>query len=252
MVKRNSYVDDIINSFKNVEECKKIIAQIESMIGLGNFKMKGWICSGDRNVKECINSPVQIIDENSKRMSSKELDSNNAQKVLGVHWEPESDYFQFNVTLNYDPKKRGIRMGPDLQLSDIVGGIPVTLTKRLILSWVNGLYDPIGLIAPFTVKAKIMMRKLWMSDGNTLGWDDKIPKHLQDEWNYFFIDMFDVRELYFKRCIKPLNVYCSDPVLIVFCDSSELAFGACAYVRWKLCDGAFYSRLLMAKTHVAP
>ena len=41
-------------------------------------------------------------------------------------------------------------------------------------------------------------------------------------------------------------------MLVIVCDSSALAYGACAYARWGLKDGSYRCRLMMAKTHVAP
>ncbi len=43
-----------------------------------------------------------------------------------------------------------------------------------------------------------------------------------------------------------------DPWLVVFCDASRLAFGACAYIRWQLNNGAFGVRFVAAKSRVAP
>ena len=44
----------------------------------------------------------------------------------------------------------------------------------------NSIYDPLGLAGPVTVKAKILMRQLWISD-LTLDWDDPIPSdHTKD------------------------------------------------------------------------
>ena len=64
--------------------------------------------------------------------------------------------------------------------------------------------------------------------------------------------MFEIENIYFDRCIKPLDVSDEDPVRIIFSDSSTVAFGACAYIRWKLADGSFDINLLIAKTHVSP
>ena len=38
---------------------------------------------------------------------------------------------------------------------------PQQLTKRMLLSQINSVYDPLGLAGPFTVRAKILMRHLW-------------------------------------------------------------------------------------------
>lgn len=63
------------------------------------------------------------------------------------------------------------------------------LTKRMVLSQVNGIYDPMGLVSPFTVRAKIMLRKLWAQD-KKLDWDDAMPERLRREWVTFFEELF--------------------------------------------------------------
>ena len=51
----------------------------------------------------------------------------------------------------------------------------------MVLSQVNGVYDLLGLAIPFTVKAKILMRKLWSGNAKSLGWDDPILATYRDE-----------------------------------------------------------------------
>ena len=59
----------------------------------------------------------------------------------------------------------------------------------MVLSQVNGIYDPMGLVAPFTVRAKSMLRKLWGQD-EKLDWDDAMPERLRREWVTFFEEVF--------------------------------------------------------------
>ena len=66
----------------------------------------------------------------------------------------------------------------------INNAITESISKRQILAIVNGIYDPLGLISPFTVRAKILMRKLWAY--KTIDWDDPISESLQKEWQSFF------------------------------------------------------------------
>ena len=54
-----------------------------------------------------------------------------------------------------------------------------SISKRQILAIVNGIYDPLGLISPFTARAKVLMRKLWTH--KTIDWDNPIPESLQKE-----------------------------------------------------------------------
>ena len=66
-----------------------------------------------------------------------------------------------------------------------------------------------------------------------------------------FAEMTTLNDAKFELCLTPPGTN-GDPSLVVFCDASRLAFGACAYARWKLVDGRFGRRFVAAKTRVAP
>ena len=172
-------------------------------------------------------------------------------KVLGLVWNPKLDTFKFTVRLNFSPKRKKQRTGPDLAIEDIPSEIPVCLTKRMILSQINGIYDPMGLASPFTVKAKIFMRNLWSGESKKLGWDDCIAVTRRQEWISFFKELFMMEEISFNRCIKPTRAI-DNPCLIIFCDGSDNAFGACAYARWKVEDELYESNLIASKNRITP
>ena len=44
-------------------------------------------------------------------------------------------------------------------------------TKRSVLSSISKVYDPLGLLTPYTVKAKILMRRIWGMNPKFV-WDD--------------------------------------------------------------------------------
>ena len=54
-----------------------------------------------------------------------------------------------------------------------------------------------GLIALFTAKAKILMRKLWQ-EPKQIGWDDPIPTEHKIKWIEFFEEMFQMQEVPFQ------------------------------------------------------
>ena len=66
-----------------------------------------------------------------------------------------------------------------------------------------------------------------------------------------FEEMTALNDVKFDRCMTPPGAN-GDRSLVVFCDASRLAFGACAYARWKLVDGRLGTRFVAAKTRVAP
>ena len=114
----------------------------------------------------------------------------------------------------------------------------------MILSQINSMYDPLGLAGPFTVRAKILMRRLWASD-EKLDWDDPIPEETKQQWLTFFDDLTEMNNVRFERCMRPPDAV-GDPVLIIFSDASNEAYGSCAYARWKQQSGGFASSLIVS------
>ena len=140
-------------------------------------------------------------------------------------------------------------MGPDLAEMDIPAEIPNSLSKRIVMSQLNGIYDPLGLLTPFTIKGKILMCNLWAKQYD---WDTVLCPVEAEKWIDFFQEMLQVKLLKFPRSIKPANASEKKPILIILSDASKDAFGCCCYVRWELTDGKFASNLLTAKGRVAP
>ena len=190
-----------------------------------NFHIKGWIISGDQK------PIVNIYDK-------------DLQKVLGVSWKPSLDTIQFEIRLNFSKKVKNQRMGPDLAEMNIPADIPNSLTKRIVMSQLNGIYDPLSLLTPFTIKGKILMRNLWAKQYD---WDTVLCPIEAEKWIDFLQEMLQVKLLKFPRSIKPTNTSKKKSILIILSDASKDAFGCCCYARWELTDGKFVSNLLTAK-----
>ena len=52
-------------------------------------------------------------------------------------------------------------------------------TKRQVASQAAEVFDPIGLITPFTVRSKMLLQNLWMQD---IDWDEDIPTECCRKW----------------------------------------------------------------------
>ena len=232
----NAYVDDILGSFPSVEEATKTTEQINEVLSRGGFQVKGWTMSSNDSREDLSLQAAGDVEE-------------YVSKVLGVVWSSKKDEFRFIAKVNFSPKHRKIRTGSDLSKADIPHHIPACMTKRMVLSLVNGIYDPLGLAAPFVVQAKMLLRKL--SREKVLDWDDPMPEELREEWIRFISQLFEMEEISFQRCTKP-NQALGGPTLILFSDASETAIGACAYIRWQTQDGSFHSSLLVAKSRLSP
>lgn len=169
------------------------------------------------------------------------------EKVLGVNWDPIKDHLCFSAKLNFfSIRKRGIQK--DNPNND--AKLTPPLTKQMISSQVNSMYDPLGLAGPFTVWAKVLMRHLWATS-EKLDWDDPIPEDDKQQWSAFFNELPEMNQVKFERCLKPSDAVCN-PILIIFCDASEDAYGSCAYVRWQRQGGGFACNLIVSKNRLAP
>ena len=84
-------------------------------------------------------------------MENTELNA-KSQRVLGVQWDPKRYMFQFNIRLNFPQRKRKHRTGPEMQSSKLTTQLAISLTKRMILSQVNGIHDLLGLATSFKLR----------------------------------------------------------------------------------------------------
>jgi len=230
LIVKSTYVDDVIDSFVSKDEASHIVQMAEQILSKGGFEIKCWLFSGESETDSQLKG------------------SENVTRILGVDWDSKRDLIVFQAVLNFSPKKRGERVGPNLTLEEIPRAIPSSLTRRLVLEQVMSIFDPLGLLSPFTFIAKLNLRETW---ANKLGWDDPLPPDLYRKWSCFFQKLFQVNELEYDRTLRPENAE-GKPWLVIFSDASDLAYGFVGYVRWKLSGGGYWVRLIMAKCRIAP
>lgn len=152
------------------------------------------------------------------------------EKVLGVNWDCTSDEISVLVRI---PKK--------IKIDE-------SLTKRLVLSRMASVFDILGMAAPVIIRGKILMQNLWI---NKIDWDEKLSEECSHDWKELLADLHRIPDIKIGRCVTPENAV-GKPQLITFSDSSSRAFGSVSYLRWKIADGQFSVKFLIAKTRVAP
>ena len=229
----SSYVDDLIDSVDTVECAEQLAKDTEAVLAKGGFEVKCWQSNGT-----------------SESLQGGELKeaADGCVGVLGVSWSPEEDLITFRVTLNFSKKRHGDRTGPNLERDSLPESLPSILTKRLVLQQVMMIYDPMGLVSPFTLLAKIYLRETWQLG---LDWDDALPPQLYKKWADFFQKLFLLEDLRFPRSLRPSTAV-GDPWLIILSDGSDKAYGCAAYVRWNCSDGSVHTQLILSKSRIAP
>ena len=151
-------------------------------------------------------------------------------KILGLTWNSTSD------TLSLSIEKM-------IRERDAI----TKITKRTTLSFASKLFDPLGFVEPITVKAKIMIQDLWKQ---TLSWDESLPAEQKEQWLKWTDDIHNLTSIEVPRQYFFANV--TKTQLHIFCDSSQQAYGAVAYLRGLSADNGINTAFLMAKTRVAP
>ncbi|XP_070068051.1 uncharacterized protein [Drosophila takahashii] len=99
------------------------------------------------------------------------------------------------------------------------------LTKRILLSELAKIYDPLGLLAPTTVFLKILFQDSWL---NSVDWNEVLPPQLCTRWQQFVSQTHLL-----ETCRVPR--YISTPLqameLLGFADASSQAYAAVIYSR---------------------
>ena len=89
--------------------------------------------------------------------------------MLGTFWIPEKYVFVFKVSLMLK-----IKTGSDLDVTSIAvlreHESEFLLTRRIMLSIVSKIFDPVGFLAPILLEATLLLRESWCVPG--IGWDD--------------------------------------------------------------------------------
>ncbi|KAL2084932.1 hypothetical protein ACEWY4_020450 [Coilia grayii] len=110
-------------------------------------------------------------------------------------------------------------------------------------------YDPLGFIIPYTTRAKVLVQALWRTERQ---WDDPILDDLLPLWEAWESELTDLQNVTIPRRYTPFNITIEDVELHVFCDASEKAYGAVAYIRVVDSAGQTHVSFVLARSRVAP
>ena len=128
-------------------------------------------------------------------------------KTLGIVWMAEEDIFTF-LANNFDAN--------------------FNFTKRNFLKKISTLFDPLGLLAPFTIRAKILMQETW-SGG--IDWDEKVPVTIEQKMKKWFQELQNLDLIKVDRCVRRNEEHIENSVSIhSYSDASEVAYGAAVYL----------------------
>jgi hypothetical protein len=194
-IKKDLYMDDLVTGCTSVEETKNLAHELLQLFQKASMTPHKWAA----------NHPG-ILDGIPPHLCSQSA----TLKILGMHWDPGTDTIRFENFSKIDFSKS-------------------TVTKRTLLSQIGSIFDPMGLLNPLTLTAKLLFQALWQEK---LGWDDPIPDSLQVDWSEWKEDIFPLREQHRPRCLADeTNGELLSSTILAFGDASNVAYGTAVYVK---------------------
>ena len=104
------------------------------------------------------------------------------------------------------------------------------VTQRVVLSLVSAVYDPIGLVAPYTVTARLLLKDIWRLSGQQ--WDNILPDDVSKKFLEWAAERPNLSETSIPRCYFRGTM--ENVELHVFGDSSQDVFPAVAFLRARM------------------
>ncbi len=227
-VEKDFYVDDGLKSVSNDEEAIDLLRRTQSMLANANLRLHKIACSS-RAVTQAFAAEDRASDLRNLDLHK---DVIPIQRSLGVFWDLQTDSFTFEVTEEVKP-----------------------FTRRGVLSVTNSLYDPLGIAAPVTIKAKMMLRSMTenLKRHPLDGWDKPLPEKFRPAWEAWRKDLLELTK------VKVRRVYASGPLsaasrleIHTFCDASIEAIAAVSYLRVVHRNGLVQISFLLGKAKLSP
>ena len=124
--------------------------------------------------------------------------------------------------------------------------------RRVLLSIISSVFDPLGMVAPVVLSGKLILQQLCREG---IGWDESLPPHELDQWKCWLTDLPKLSTINIPRCMFPQNVQTDlyeNIQLHHFSDVSSKGYGTVSYLRVVDEKGEVRCTFLFAKARLAP
>jgi len=224
----NIYVDDMIGSVPSVEEALDATLESIHIFEEASMHLHKWRTNSSTLRRLWEEKGITSV-ENSEIFGGENL----PYKVLGIAWNSFDDvlYFDVESLLSFLSKK--------------------VFTKRFILQAISRVYDPLGILSPFTIRAKCLMQKIWCLG---IDWDETLPEDICASWKSWCDEVPQLAELSIPRYYFagfPNEIF-ENLELHSFSDASQNAYGTVIYLRGTTSGGLIQTVFVASKSRVAP
>lgn len=149
ITQKNFYMDDLLTGTDSIAEARKIQNQVTALLLKGGFVLQKWA----PNSKELL----QYLPGPQTEAALIKLDKDGTSKTLGIKWNHSKDLLQYTIGLS----------------------CPQITTKKTIMSNIAQIFDPLGLLTPVIITAKLLIQELWKLQ---VEWDESLPSEIFTKW----------------------------------------------------------------------
>ncbi|KAK2577587.1 hypothetical protein KPH14_000904 [Odynerus spinipes] len=151
VLRESVYVDDILTGAYSPASALALRHQLQQLLTAGGFELRKWASNHPPLLQDLPADHLRTPTHSSSSGASLgiPLSRDPVIKVLGLGWNPTADHFFYAVRL----------------------GVPAR-TKRMILSQMTRIFDPLGWLTPISLRAKLMFRQLCLLQ---VDWDQALP-----------------------------------------------------------------------------
>ncbi|XP_051155340.1 uncharacterized protein LOC127277935 [Leptopilina boulardi] len=217
VIKEDIYVDDLLTGTDEFESALNLRNDVIELLKKGQLNMRQWASNDPRLLEGLPESNVNV---------KMKFSEDSTIKTLGLYWKSNTDEIAYTIL----PIATNVKM-----------------TKRIMLSEVAKIFDPLGFLGPVIIKGRMILHRLWLEK---LDWDDAVPLSIFTDWKKYSSQLIELNNISFER--KVIISEARDIQLHGFCDASEKGYGACIYIRSTNIHGKIQTRLLCSKARVAP
>ena len=197
------YMDDYLDSFEDPDIAFKMSQELITLLALGGFKLTKFISNVTKIDKE-LKPPQSAPQQEIKNIVTC---GDTSSLFLGLKWDHIDDTLVVSRGVNRE--------------------LNSSITQQTVLNLVSSVFDPIGLVAPCTVRARLLLKEIWRIHGQQ--WDDELPVDIKTKFPAWHSGLPSLGKMSIKRS------YFYAPVawveLHIFGDSSEECFRAVAFFR---------------------
>ena len=159
---RSLYVDNVVSGCDTEKEALQFFLESRSLMNISKFNLCTW-ASNSESLRD-LAKQHNVADE-------KEI-----VKVLGLCWNVKLD----QLSLCSKPETT----------------TTTPVTKHDILCYTSSIFDPLGLITPVTITAKLLLQDLWQDN---VAWDTELNETYQLKWASIVADISVALQQHFPR-----------------------------------------------------